>query len=107
LDATVNGGHLVAEYTGIRTRPTQLFDVSFSKYFAIVESVKLQLRFDAFNVLNHHQFGTVPFEFDTGATDPNFGTCSILSGSNPPRNIELALKLLVPEMSTKARLSRD
>ena len=107
MDTTVNGGHLVAEYTGIRTRPTQLFDVSFSKYFAIVESVKLQLRLDAFNVLNHQQFGTVPFEFDTGATDPNFGTCSNLSGSNPPRNIELAPKPLVPEMSTKARLSRD
>jgi len=107
LDTTVNGGHLVAEYTGIRTRPTQLFGVTFSKYFAIVESVKLQLRFDAFNVLNHHQFGTVPFEFDTGATDPNFGICSNLSGSNPPRHIELALKLLVPEMSTKAWLSRD
>src|ERR1700732_2066909 len=97
LDTTVNGGHLVAEYTGIRARPTQLFDVSFSKYFAIVESVKLQLRLDAFNVLNHQQFGTVPFEFDTGATDPNFGICSNLSGSNPPRHIELALKLLVPE----------
>jgi hypothetical protein len=60
------------EYTGIRTRPTQLFDVKFSMYFSIVERVKLQLRLDAFNVLNHLEFGTAPFEFDTNATDPNF-----------------------------------
>jgi hypothetical protein len=93
LDTTVNGGHLAAEYTGIRTGPTQLFDVSFSKYFAIVESVKV-LRLDAFNVLNQQQFGAVPFEFDTGATDPNFGTYGKLSGSSPRRNIELALKLI-------------
>ena len=82
------------EYTGIRTRPTQLFDISFSKYFSIVERLKLQLRLDAFNVLNHQEFGTAPFEFDTNATDPNFGTYSKLNGSNPPRNIELALKLI-------------
>jgi len=82
------------EYTGIRSRPTQLFDVNLSKFFAITERVKFQLRVNAFNVLNHPEFGTVPFEFDTGATDPNFGTYSKLAGNNPPRNVELALKLL-------------
>ncbi|MGC2172284.1 MAG: TonB-dependent receptor [Candidatus Sulfotelmatobacter sp.] len=82
------------EYTGIRARPTDLFDVNLSKYFEIWENVKFQLRVNAFNVLNHPQFGTVPFEFDTGATDPNFGTYSKLSGSNIPRNLELALKVI-------------
>ncbi len=82
------------EYTGIRTRPTQLFDVNLSKFFSIKERMKLQLRVDAFNVLNHPQFGTTFFEFDTNATDPNFGTYSKLAGSNSPRNVELALKLL-------------
>jgi hypothetical protein len=82
------------EYTGIRARPTELFDVNLSKYFNITERVKFQLRVNAFNVLNHPQFGTVPFEFDTGATDPTFGTYSKLSGSNNPRNLELALKVL-------------
>jgi hypothetical protein len=65
-----------------------------SKFFAITERVKLQLRINAFNVLNHPEFGTVPFEYDTGATDPTFGTYSKLAGTNPPRNVELALKLL-------------
>jgi Carboxypeptidase regulatory-like domain len=82
------------EYTGIRARPTYLFDVNLSKFFSITERFKLQLRMNAFNVLNHPQFGTVPYEFDTGATDPTFGTYSKLAGSNSPRNVELAVKLL-------------
>jgi hypothetical protein len=82
------------EYTGIRARPTDLFDVNFSKFFNITERFKFQLRLNAFNVLNHPQFGTVPFEFDTGATDPTFGTYSKLAGSNNPRNVELNFKLM-------------
>jgi hypothetical protein len=82
------------EYTGIRSRPTQLFDVNLSKFFPITERVKFQLRLNAFNVLNHPEFGTVPFEYDTGATDPTFGTYSKLAGNNPPRNVELAFKVL-------------
>jgi len=81
-------------YTGIRTRPTQLFDTNLSKFFPIWENVKLQLRVDAFNVLNHPEFGTVPSEFDTGPTDPTFGTYSKLNGANSPRNLEVAVKLL-------------
>lgn len=82
------------EYTGIRTNDTQTFDVNLSKFFTIKERMKLQFRLNAFNVLNHPQFGTVFPEFDTGATDPTFGTYSKLAGNNPPRNVELALKLL-------------
>lgn len=81
------------EYTGIRARPTDLFDVNLSKNFVIWENFRLQFRLNAFNVLNHPQFGTVPFEFDTGPTDPTFGTYSKLSGSNSPRNVELNLRL--------------
>ena len=58
-------------------------DMSLTKHFAITERVKFQLRLNAFNVLNHPQFGTVPFEYDTGATDPTFGTYSKLAGNNP------------------------
>jgi hypothetical protein len=86
------------EDTGIRARPTQLFDVNLSKYFAIVEGLKLQFRLNAFNVLNHPEFGTISSnyggEWDTGPTDPTFGTYSKLNGSNIPRNVELALKLI-------------
>jgi len=82
------------EYTGIRSRPTQLFDVNLSKFFTIRENLKFQVRLNAFNVLNHPEFGTVPYEYDTGATDPTFGTYSKLAGNNPPRNLELALKVL-------------
>lgn len=82
------------EYTGIRSRPTDLFDVNLSKFFQIKERFKLQFRINAFNVLNHPQFGTVPYEFDTGATDPTFGTYSKLAGSNNSRNMELQFRLL-------------
>lgn len=82
------------DYTGIRSRATQLLDLNLSKLFTVTERMKLQLRLNAFNVLNHPTFGTVPFEFDTGATDPTFGTYSKLAGNNPPRNVELAVKLL-------------
>jgi hypothetical protein len=86
------------EYSGIRARPTQLFDVNLSKYFVIVERLKLQFRLNAFNVLNHPEFGTVSSnysgEWDTGPTDPTFGTYNKLNGSNVPRNVELALKLI-------------
>ena len=60
-----------------------MFDVNLSKYFAITERMKLQFRLNAFNVLNHPQFGTVPSQFgsqfDTNATDPTFGTYSKLA----------------------------
>lgn len=71
-----------------------MFDTNLSKFFPIWENVKLQLRVDAFNVLNHPEFGTVPSEFDTGPTDPTFGTYSKLNGANSPRNLEVAVKLL-------------
>ncbi len=82
------------DYTGIRSRPTELFDVNLSKLFSIHERLKLQFRLDAFNALNHPQFGTIPSEFDTDSTDGDFGTYNKLNGSNSPRNVELALKLL-------------
>jgi len=82
------------EYTGVRSNPLYTFDVNLSKYYALAESVKLQLRMNAFNVLNHPEFGTTPYEFDTGVTDPTFGTYSPLAGANTPRNLELQFRLL-------------
>jgi hypothetical protein len=80
-------------YSGIRARPTDLFDVNFSKNFAIWENAKLQLRVDAFNVLNHQQFGTAQWEYDTGAGDNTFGDIGKLWGATPPRNLQVVLKL--------------
>ena len=62
-------------------------DVSLIKYFPIHESIKLQFRLEAFNVLNKVQFG-LPGTTYGSAT---FG--QINSQANLPRNVQAALKL--------------
>ena len=62
------------------------------KNFPIHESVRLQLRIDAFNAFNHPQFGNV----DTNPTDTYFGFLGgspIPSQVNTPRAIQLQGKL--------------
>ena len=63
-------------------------DLSLVKQFPIHESIHLQFRFEAFNLLNKVQFG-VP---NTTFGSPTFGF--ITSQANSPRNIQTALKLL-------------
>jgi hypothetical protein len=62
------------------------------KTFAIHEQVKFQLRFDAFNALNHPRY-TSP---DTTPGDQYFGRVSgalQANSSNQPRAIQIAAKL--------------
>lgn len=63
-------------------------DLSLVKQFPIHESIHLQFRFEAFNLLNKVQFG-VP---NTTFGSPTFGF--ITSQANSPRNIQTAVKLL-------------
>jgi hypothetical protein len=63
-------------------------DLSLLKNFPIHESMGLQFRLEAFNLLNKVQFG-VP---NTTLGSANFGW--ITSQANSPRNIQAALKLL-------------
>jgi hypothetical protein len=84
-------------YTGIRVPPTWLWDANLSKNFAIVEKVKLQFRLEAFNVLNHPEFGNNAWgnSYDTSnQDDPMFGVIQKIYGqSNQPREVQLGLKL--------------
>lgn len=77
-------------------------DLAIRKDFHIRETVGLQFRAEAFNVLNHPQFGN--FYADLGTGEPLFGTAastrnSFLGGLNSlyqtggPRSLQLALKL--------------
>jgi outer membrane receptor protein involved in Fe transport len=62
-------------------------DLSLLKQFPIHESLALQFRLEAFNLLNKVQFGVPNTTFGSS----NFGT--ITSQANQPRNIQVALKL--------------
>jgi hypothetical protein len=62
------------------------------KNFAFTETIRLQLRIDAFNALNHPQFGNI----DVNPGDRFFGALSgspVLSQTNVPRAIQLGAKL--------------
>lgn len=69
------------------------FDASLNKTFNIHESVKLELRFDAFNIFNHSNWGSfnsndvltlLPLSIDTTAGAPNadFFTCTFCQRPN-------------------------
>lgn len=76
----------------LRNPYTTDFTLGIRKAFAITEKVKLQLRMDAFNALNHPRFGNI----DTTPGDTFFGYLSgttTLSQVNAPRQIQLAGRL--------------
>ncbi|HCT61720.1 MULTISPECIES: TonB-dependent receptor [Acidobacterium] len=79
-------------FSGIRIPGSQEFDANMSKNFALVRNLKLQIRVDAFNVLNHPDWAENP---DGSTNDSTFGL--ILRGvwgqSNLPRQTQLSAKL--------------
>jgi len=63
------------------------WDLGVDKNFRIRESIRLQFRSEFFNVLNHTNFG-IP---NTQSTNVAFGQ---IRTTYPPRQIQLALKLI-------------
>jgi hypothetical protein len=57
-------------YTGIRLPRSHQFDANLSKNFAVLERMKLQVRLEAFNVLNHPLWSEQP---DNSTNDSTFG----------------------------------
>lgn len=79
-------------YGTVRNPYLNNWNIGLRKNFPIHESVRLQLRLDAFNALNHPQFGNV----DTNPSDTYFGWIGgspVPSQVNTPRQIQLAGKL--------------
>jgi hypothetical protein len=70
-------------------------DASLNKTFALSERVKIQLRGEAFNVLNHYAMPLARFETDPN--NPNFGSLfphrvsTVDSGM--PRQLQLGAKV--------------
>jgi hypothetical protein len=79
-------------YTGIRIPNTQQFDTNLSKNFGIVERMSLQLRLEAFNVLNHPLWSMNP---DGSTNDSTFGTIERgpWGQSNLPRQMQVSAKI--------------
>ena len=65
----------------------QTLDLALQREFAMTETVKLQVRGEAFNALNHTNLGT-PNRF---VNTPQFGT--ITEASTPGREIQLGVRL--------------
>ena len=80
-------------YTGIRLPRVQQFDTGLSKNFSIFERMKLQIRLEAFNVLNHPLWSESP---DGSTNDSTFGMIERgpWGQSNLPRQGELSAKLV-------------
>jgi hypothetical protein len=86
--ANFTSGTLARSYTGVRANWTRNLDASLFKNFNVMEKIRLQFRAEAFNLTN------TPIMNAPGTTinGANFGV--VTSQANPPRNIQLALKLI-------------
>jgi Carboxypeptidase regulatory-like domain len=91
----------------LRVGPINSWDLALSKEFRIKEKVRFEIRFDAFNALNHTQFDGVnntanfaspgstaitnlPFNASGAVTNINgFGT---VNSVRPPRNMQLSAR---------------
>ncbi|MFP5206927.1 MAG: carboxypeptidase regulatory-like domain-containing protein [Acidobacteriota bacterium] len=82
----------MVEYSGIREAGVRTFDTSFDKNFSLHENLMMQLRLDAFNVLNHPEWTGGA---DTTTTDPNLGviTKGPTGQSNNPRQMQISVKV--------------
>lgn len=86
------GEQLNTVYSGIREPRTHQFDANLSKNFEIVNRLKLQVRLEAFNVLNHPLWSGP----DSNLQDATFGLIErgTTGQSNLPRQMQLSAKFV-------------
>ncbi|MDX1981978.1 MAG: TonB-dependent receptor [Bryobacteraceae bacterium] len=81
-------GNLGRIHPNLRADGLQLVDFSVFKMFRVRERARIELRGEAFNLLNHPMFG----QPGTTVNTPLFG---VVSGQeNPPRQVQLGLKII-------------
>lgn len=83
----------MTEYSGIREAGFRQFDASFSKNFDIYNGMKLQLRLDTFNLLNHPEWTGAA---NTTTSSANLGmiTKGTTGSSVDPRRMQLSAKVV-------------
>ncbi len=86
----------------VRGPGTQNFDLSLFKTTEITERLKFQIRAEAFNVLNHVNYGLPNTTFTAGANPISgvgggantSGSFGVITTASDPRSIQLAGKLI-------------
>jgi hypothetical protein len=81
------------DYSGIREAGVRKFDISLSKNFAIREGLKLQVRWDSFNILNHPEWTGGA---STSTSDSNLGAINVgpTGSSIDPRKNQISAKIV-------------
>ncbi len=90
-DFTVRNTLYPQTFGDIRNPPVDDFTLGIRKNFPITETMRIQLRMDAFNAFNHPRYSNI----GTDPTSPYFGMVggsATPSAANGPRAIELAGK---------------
>jgi hypothetical protein len=77
------------EFSNIRLPGYQNWDASLSKAFKIHETIRTQFRFEAVNLMNHPQYGSIQ---SVDVTNSQFGRLNPTQ-SNLPRFLKLSLKM--------------
>jgi hypothetical protein len=92
VNNAVSGSFGTVSRNAYRGKPQYTFDAQISRIFPIHERLALDLRLEAFNVLNHPNF-KLPSASNPGtATAPNT-TFGQISGANDPRIFQAAAKI--------------
>ncbi len=78
-------GNAPRYFSNLRTDPIRNMDAAMRKEFAVREALKLQVRFEAFNVFNYTRFGLPNIAYG----DPLFGNVATLAAGFNPRRIQM------------------
>ena len=84
-------GNMARAEGTVRAQGIDNFDIAISKKTAITETLRLELRVEAFNLMNHPQFNPPGTQFGSGS---NFGQtqAAVASQVNQPRALQLAAR---------------
>lgn len=82
-------GNAPRYFSNLRVDSIRNMDAAMRKQFAITESLRLQVRFEAFNVFNNTRFGLPNQAYG----DPLFGNVATLAPGFTPRRIQIVARL--------------
>jgi len=91
---TALGGYGNIGRNAFRTPPYLQFDSQISRLFPIHERLNLDLRLEAFNVLNHPDFGVGNLGANQSLTSSTFGQVSSTAAGNAARVFQGSIKFI-------------
>ena len=82
-------GNAPRYFSNLRVDGIRNMDAAMRKQFALTESLRLQIRFEAFNVFNNTRFGLPNQAYG----DPLFGNVATLASGFTPRRIQIVARV--------------